>query len=337
MQLNIMPNQQYLSENQRGFSMVELMIAMTLGLLILGGMITVFSYNSSTRAELEKSSRQIENARYAMQLISNDLSMAGYLGEYVPPQSMPLAAVPNPCATDAATLTAAMIIHVQGYNNSAAAVTCISDVKAGTDVIVVRRAAACTARNPQEAGCDAVTEGLPYLQVSGCSTDPDPYRLSTASASLTLRKVSCAAAALASIRRYLTHIYFVANNNLSGDGIPTLKRAELGAGAFTIVPLVEGIENLQFEYGEDTTASPGDGTPDLYTDYAAPAATVLNWWNVMSVRVALLARNETISAGYTDNKTYVLAGETYGPFGDNYRRQALSAVVKLANPAGRRE
>src|SRR3546814_6579575 len=58
------------------------------------------------------------------------------------------------------------------------------------------------------------------------------------------------------------HIYFLANNDKPGDGIHTLKRAELGAAGFTIVPLVEGIDALQFEFGIDTN---GDGNPDAYT------------------------------------------------------------------------
>ena len=64
--------------------------------------------------------------------------------------------------------------------------------------------------------------------------------------------------------QFRTHIYFIANNDKPGDGIPTLKRAELGPGAFTIVPLVEGVENLQLEYGLDT-AVPTTGTPAVYT------------------------------------------------------------------------
>lgn len=343
----------HLRNHQHGISMVELMIAMAIGLVVLGGVITIFSNTAATRDELEKTSRQIENGRYAIQIIQEDLQMAGYYGEFVPSNNFTLAALPDPCQTDPNTIgnidpgtgipidpeKAPMLLHIQGANDGAGLPGCISDVKDSTDVVVIRRASTCTSNNPAEANCDAFSAGTPYLQVSGCNSDPPNsagsarrYSLSTNAASLTLNKVDCTTTA--SVRRFRTHIYFVANNNLSGDGIPTLKRAELGADGFSIVPLVEGIEQLQFEYGIDTTASPGDGVPDSYT--AAPIA-VSDWWNTMAVRVYLLARNEMQSGAYTDKKTYALGNTTLGPFNDHYRRSAYSATVKLANPAGRRE
>src|SRR4029077_9116717 len=101
-------------------------------------------------------------------------------------------------------------------------------------------------------------------------------------ASLNLHQKDCVTAA--TFNQYRTHIYFVANNDQPGDGIPTLKRAELGAGAFTIVPLVEGVENLQLEYGLDTSV-PTTGSPAVYTadpntyNACAPAPCVSNWRN----------------------------------------------------------
>src|SRR4029077_8957654 len=93
------------------------------------------------------------------------------------------------------------------------------------------------------------------------------YALDSNAGNLNLHQKDCATAAL--IYQFRTHIYFVANNDKPGDGIPTLKRAELGPGAFSIVPLVEGVENLQLEYGLDT-AVPTTGSPAAYT--AAPSS-----------------------------------------------------------------
>src|SRR3546814_1837029 len=76
-----------------------------------------------------------------------------------------------------------------------------------------------------------------------------------------------------------------------------------------MVPLVEGIDALQFEFGIDTN---GDGNPDAYT--ADPdsyggctgAACQQNWINVMAIKIHLLARGRTTSPGYVDTKTYSL-------------------------------
>src|SRR5262249_62300030 len=103
----------------------------------------------------------------------------------------------------------------------------------------------------------------------------DYYAMDTtngAGTTLTKHKKDCATAA--DLRRFVTRIYFIANNDNPGDGIPTLKRSELigagapcavpGANCFSVVPLVGGIENMQLEYGLDTNAIP-DGAPDVFT------------------------------------------------------------------------
>lgn len=333
---------------QTGISLIELMISLTLGLLILAGVTTLFVTNSSARREIEKMSRQVENGRYAMQLLADDLGAAGFLAEFDPtPLSLP-AVLPDPCASDVGSLRAALRLHIQGYDGGAT-LSCLADVKAGTDIVVVRRASTCVAG---ATNCDAATTGAPLFQASLCSpttggtelassptSDADYaanyYALDTVVGNLTRRRANCTG--LADIRRYRTHIYFVANNSNAGDGIPTLKRAELGAGGFTIVPLVEGIENLQFEYGIDTNAN---GTPDTYTP--APAS-VAEWNNAMSVKISLLARNNESTLGYTDTKTYVLGAladgneNSVGPFGDAYKRHVFTSAVLLANPSGRRQ
>lgn len=311
---------------QAGLSLVELMIAITLGFVVLLALTTLFANNSRTRAEIERSGRQLENGRYAMQLLSADIRNAGYLGEYY--NTSAPGALPDPCATDASSLTTAATLHVQGYDNGYGGLSCLSDVKSGTDVIVVRRASSCSSANPQDSDCDAVVAGLPYLQSSGCSTDASSFRIDTStSGNLTLKKIGCTNTA--SLRRFRTHIYYIANNNIGSDGIPTLWRAELGAGSFSRVPLVEGIENMQLQYGVDNNS---DGIPDAYT---TSPASVSDWYNVMTVNISLLSRNETTSLGYTDNKTYTLAGTTVTP-GGSYRRHVYSATVSLVNPIGRR-
>ena len=57
----------------------------------------------------------------------------------------------------------------------------------------------------------------------------------------------------------------------------------------------------------------------------------------MTVRFFVLARNIDVSPGYTDNKTYNLGSSVAGPFGDGYRRHVYGSLVRITNPAGRRE
>lgn len=323
-------------QKQNGVSLIELMVSLTLGLLILLGLTTIFVNNSKTQTEIEKNNRQQENGRYAMQLLADDVRTAGYFDINIV-QTAPSALPSSPCAVDLTTLDAAMAFHVQGYDNSSGSLTCISDVKANTDVLVVRHAAACRSANPLDANCDSLVDGPVFLQVSGCQADltshPSGHVLANTTTSFTLKTVACVSTKLAPVSRLRTNIYFIANNNVAGDGKPTLKRAELtssaGNIAFSIVPLVDGIENLQVLYGLAT------GTAGIPSSYVVAPSTAADWWNVMAVNITLLSRNESESAGYTDSKTY--SGFNGGlPFNDKYRRHVYSSTVSLSNPAGRR-
>ena len=362
-----------------GFSLIELMIAITLGLMIMTGLISVFVKNSLVRSEIERNNRQIESGRYAISLISNDLRMAGFLSSFNPydsiivPNNPPLGAnavtgaaamtsMPDPCVASVANLNNSFFFHVQGYDNASTIPSCLSDVRAGSDILVVRRVNTCVAGPTTEAGCDAVVSGAPYFQASNCyqatelaknsggaaaATDYQAYFvLDTNIGNLTKHALDCTA--IADYRRYLTHIYFVANNDVGSDGIPTLKRAELGASGFSIVPLVEGIETIQFEYGVDKD---GDGVIDAFTadpntyNACSGAACLGNWLRTYAIKVNVLARNIDRSPGYTDNKTYTLGLKAdgtpnvfpaTGTYGDMYRRHVYYATVRLENPAGRR-
>jgi type IV pilus assembly protein PilW len=348
------------SARQAGFSLVELMIAITLGMLLVAGLVATFVNSSRARDELERASQQIENGRYAMQVLGDDLRLAGYLGEFdlVQAALATPGAKPDPCATDVLTLNTALPLHIQGYDNGAA-LSCLSDVKSNIDIVVVRRASTCVSG----AACPTVV-GAPYFQGSFCNNTTElgspsgtnHYRLDIAPAAppgnLTRTWRDCTT--LASTRQYLTRIYFVANNDVAGDGIPTLKRAELTTahptsptgGTWTIVPIAQGIENLQLEYGIDAN---NDGIPDAVTAdpdvYGAcfGAGCVANWQNVVSVKINLLARNTSSSSEYTDTKTYSLgllangSANTVAPFNDRYKRHVFQAGVRLENPAGRRE
>lgn len=334
---------------QRGLSLIELMISITIGLLILASLSSLFVSQSKTRVELDKSNRMIDNGRYALEVLSDNLRLAGFYGEFSPTPGIPAtpATLPDPCTTNASDMEDALQLAVQGYN-AATQTSQISSppcgftytagnnrsLKAGSDILVIRRASTAT---PIVQG--AALAGTHYLQVSRCQYDADRYRISTNPADLTLRRSStCTPASTtpyADLRNFLVQVYFVAPSNDAscaiGDCIPTLKRYELDPTTheFVITPLVEGVEYMQIDYGLDTN---NDGTPNSYV--TAPAAT--DWPNVVAVRMNVLARNNEKTGSHTDTKTYILGiAGTFGPFNDNYKRHAFVQFVRLTNPAGR--
>lgn len=340
-----------ISLRQRGFSLIEFMIAITISLVVLAALSGLFVSVMGSRAELDRANALIENGRYALKLLFKDLQLAGYFGEFdvflaEPTLDMP-ADKPDPCLTTLADLDTAIPVPIQGYDGGAT-LSCVSDVRAGTDILVIRRVSTCLAG---AAGC-ATIAGAPYFQPSLCSNgaellnlDSDNwFRMHTNVANLDRTQRDCATTA--NFRRFRTHIYFVANNDASGDGIPTLKRAELGAGVFTTTSLVNGVENLQFEYGID---SDGDGDPDAYSSNpdifnacTDAVCRLANWRNVTTAKVNLLIRSNTESTAHEDTKTYSLGLDangdevTVGPFNDGYRRHAFQSLVRLNNLVMRR-
>src|SRR3990167_9518695 len=85
--------------SQRGLSLIELMISITIGLLILSAMATLFANQSRTRSELDKSNRMIDNGRYALEVLSENLRVSGFYGER---DIAPAGAINDPCTSNPA-------------------------------------------------------------------------------------------------------------------------------------------------------------------------------------------------------------------------------------------
>ena len=64
----------------RGLTLVELLVAITLGAIILGGAVTLFVNNRDTYHTTNQLSRLQETARYALDMMVKDIRMAGYFG-----------------------------------------------------------------------------------------------------------------------------------------------------------------------------------------------------------------------------------------------------------------
>jgi type IV pilus assembly protein PilW len=78
---------------QAGMSLIEVMIAMAIGLFLLLGLTSVFVTSNQTYVDLSRASPQIENGRFAVQIIGDDVALAGHYGRFsgqiVLPGSLP--------------------------------------------------------------------------------------------------------------------------------------------------------------------------------------------------------------------------------------------------------
>lgn len=378
---------------ERGFSLVELMIASAIGLIILAALIMVLVANIRSRDELAKANMQIENGRYASEVLKGDIQLAGFFGDYYPMSALPAITwtAPDPCTLVLANMGIAppnafaswnasanilMPAGIHGYTQSETEPTCLTNRKSGTDILVVHRldSSTITIDTNNDGHADSsisLTEGGSadtaytslgkghYMQVSHCTDGPAeaPFMVTHNTSLFTLHQgkpvgtpSNCMNGGLTPLRKYIVRAYYISTCNDcsgNGDGIPTLKVAELSddtstcgtdpngsCGTIQIRPIAEGIENMQFEYGIDTNS---DGAPDSYS--AAPAAT--DWKNVVAVKIFLLSRNTEQSIDYTDTKQYSLSSDGTAlsgtPFNDHYKRHVYTVTARAVNIAGRRE
>lgn len=326
-------------KSHRGFSLVEVMVGLTIGLVLMATLSVLLVRNTSTRAELDKSMQQIENGRYAIELLRSELRLAGYFG---PSYSFgAAAAIPVPCtdltAANAVALRDALPIAVQGYvqpgaNPLGGCALNSGNFTPGNDVLVVRRAQTSTI-TPAAA---ALNTSVLYVQANG-----EQQIVNVGGSTFNLPDTS----GTAPLRQYVVNIYFVSPCDVPSSGttcdaaadggtpVPTLKRLEWNGGAWAITSIAQGVERFHVEYGVDNDS---DGTPDAYVN---DPGTATAWSNVVAVRLYVLARNPKTTVGHTDSKTYnfnLMVPSTYAP-GDGFKRHLFVETVRLINVSGRRE
>jgi type IV pilus assembly protein PilW len=355
---------------QNGISAVELMIAMALGLLLMTAVGSLFVASSRSNTQLQQAAQQIENGRYAVELLTDDIKHAGFYGKYYALPNLPAAA--DPCEeNNAALLKDAMAVPVQVFRApdlvtrpDVTATTCDdkgllvnANLQPGSDVIVVRRAdtallAVGSVAKTNEVYLQATAENAAIQFGNGAAITAT----STAdgNAATILKKDGVTAA---DIRKYHVHVYFVAPCSVgtgaagvcqAGDNtIPTLKRLELrvdGAGnrAMHITPLVDGIQLLKAEWGIDnqpatanvSTGLIGDGVADAYL--AAPTLAQIS--NAVTAKLWVLARNTRPTPDYVDDKSYTVGSATVvAAANDAFKRHVFTTDAAIANMAGRKE
>ena len=320
---------------QKGFTLVELMVSLLLGLFLVGGVMSLFvSSNRSFKLD-ENIARMQNQGRYAIQELERDLRMAGYMAEPMHPASIGFEAglaVVTDCGiagqvnwilnlADAGTDEINTLTGVDNATGATAnaAYSCIaaSEIIANTDVVGIKRFTGNSATG-------ALTANTVYLQSNGLEGIIYQEPLATP------------LAGVVTDWEYRPRIYYIRPfANTAGDGIPTLCRKILTYNAAIDIDtecIAEGIEDLQLEYGLDVD---GDGNVDRYL--SNPTLTEMQ--RVVSARVFLLARTTDPDPGYTDARTYSISNALGGAQpvapNDQYHRRVFSVTVTMFNMRNR--
>ena len=346
MNMNKLKNRQ--TNRQAGFSLIELMTAVVIGILLLTAAVGMFITNNRIYREQNEMGLLQENARFAMSLLVRDIRRAAFVG----------------CADDINKITnnldnivdgALINFSVSANNNLIEGSentnnwqpsnrdTSIFPMATGTDGIAVRylqstdvvlTATMASVAAPLTVGTGNGFNQRDFLVVADCGGG-DIFRVSNDDADAT-GAVSHAVTgtldpdnSVATLSRPYdadTMIYrLVSRRYYIGPGA-TLQRDELGDPAPDPGGLVDGVEAMQVLYGEDTN---GDFVADAYVN--ASASGVSNWSNVVSVKIALLMRTVSEFGDETDTRTYNLLGTIFDPVDDRRRRRIFTSTVEIRN------
>ncbi|MDH5226903.1 MAG: PilW family protein [Gammaproteobacteria bacterium] len=279
----------------RGFSLVELMVSIVIGLVILAAMVALFVNSSGANRELARANTLVENGRLAIELLESDVVHAGYWGSYMPnfddqtfgdvPTDAP-SAVPDPCLAYDTPWTNQHRLNLIGvpvnvYDSNTFCTPIVVNKQPTTDVLVVRHAELCDAITDPDDNCEDDIDGNVYFQASRCGTDLVRFRFGTVDdTTFDLNQLDCATPT--EKRKFISNIYYIRDYAVTlGDGIPTLVRS-----TFTMAnpgdvpaqqlaaPLIEGIEGFRVELGIDNRSNPYTGQP---TGSLVNYAQAINW------------------------------------------------------------
>jgi type IV pilus assembly protein PilW len=228
----------------RGFTLIEVLVALALGVLILLALTVLFARNTGNHSELERTTRQLESARFSIVVLGEDLMHAGFYGEFNPNtlttgvdftwRLHPVAPI-DLCATainalgwNTAGAPALIPVPVEGIA-AGTALLCLPNRQPNTEAIVVRHAETGAATTIAAGANNDL-----YIQVARCPTEVPltPIRAAAGnSGTFTLTRPDCATVNN-SVRRLTQRIYYIASCNdcAAADGIPTLKRVEMIGG-----------------------------------------------------------------------------------------------------------
>ncbi len=270
---------------QRGLSLVELMVAMLIGLLLTLGIGYVYLGSRQTFRTVEDFSRIQENYRYALDQVGSEVRAAGFSGCV----NISINPIPGVPAGTLSPPTHAIGQALQGYAGAGTwpgPAPAPANYVPGTDVLRVVLArgqginvtalmAGASAVIPI-AGNPADVKAGDTLLVSDCTHADAFVAGAVAAASVTpAAPLQKPYSSDAEVYPLADIVYFV-GTNVAGN--PALYRRQNGDAA---EELVENVENMVLRYGVDTNAN------FAADDYVAVAA-VADWRNVVAVRLNLV-------------------------------------------------
>lgn len=348
-------------------TLVELLIALVIGLVLMAGVIQIFLSNRAAYAFNEGLARLQENGRFAMDTLSFHARMAGYLGCLSEVAVSNNLTASNPLAFDFAQglfgYEAVGTSPDDAFSPESAPAAwagglpaaLVGAVAPGSDVLIVRNASAeshtllppfsdadavyvdalDTQYTAGEIGIVSDCQKASVFQITGVTNEAAGISLThTAGVYLPGNASALASwdtdqtyAAGAEMRRGESWVYYVGTR---ADGTPALFERRLSLNI--LGNTVDFVEEELVE-GVDTLQvlfgidADSDGAVDDYE----PASTVADWNQVVAVRLGLLMRAPAEYGTDVDTRVYNVNETWFDPADDRRVREVFTTTVAIRN------
>jgi type IV pilus assembly protein PilW len=319
---------------QTGVGLIELMVALVIGLFLILGAVTVYSQSRNTYRTVEAVARLQETARYAFDVIEPDVRMASYWGlasrpDYIINKAGPAEDTPADLAAAETIIDACgnnwvinLDEYIAGWNGpddySLGCDAYQDNYRSGTDGLIVRRGA-------EDAPATLVDDRL-YIQSSrtqgamfiadGSCTNP--------------KNAACVPGGYSPLasetRELIATAYYISESSVGRAGVPALRRKRLVAGSILDEEVVSGVEDLQVRFGVDTN---GDTNADTYVDPRTDPAAYGG--QIVAATIWLRVRAEERDFGFADDRHHLYADVNEAASNDNFRRIVVSKTISLRN------
>lgn len=348
-------------QTERGYTLIELLIALTIGAFLVGGILQLYVGSKKSYSTQQALMELQEVGRFSLNMMVSDIRLAGFMG------CGNAAAVVNTLNGSATNWEYDAATSILGYEGGASTFPAdfSANVVAGTDAFTITRAvpddryvvlnhspATATitlnaAHDLQQGEVLVVTDCLntAIMQQTNANAGNSATTIINASGAGSPgnctqglgEPLDCTSTSGTPyqydpdsfVLRLLSRAYYIGTG---ASGRSALFRMTLGANGTlgTPVEIADGVVDMQLVYGVDTNA---DGSIDAYQ--RADAISTVNWANVLSVQINLLM--QSTDDRVADNpQSYILFDGTAGSLtpvtpADRRLRRVYSSTTTIRN------
>jgi type IV pilus assembly protein PilW len=310
----------------RGFSLVELLIAMLLGAVLLSFIVQIFASLSASSRQSQQLAQLQQNGQLALNLLHNELQNTGFWGgishNEISEASVDIPAPLPDCKEDdidSGSFPIAGQVFTSIYAKTAVSgrqLNCLTSLARDSEVLQLKRAIGLVVER----------------------AELRPNRFYIAPHWQQSRFISQDSADLAGDNVFYPYqhlLFYIQHQRVDEQTIPVLMRKRLvrsssGVARIATDSVIDGVERLHFEFGIDANL---DGS----LNYTLPTALMTNphWLQqhgrIVSMRFYVLLRSILPDHRYVNQQTYQMGASRFVAPDDHYRRLLLVGSVYFNN------